>query len=135
VLRPDGRLVVSSWTPDGSSGDMFATVGRYLPSEGDPSTLWGTEAHVRELLGDAVTFKRKALRFQWPSAEAAAVFYESSFGPMIVAREAVGDRWPALRADLVAMFEEHDVGAVDGIAYDAGYLQATYTGVPTSVLS
>jgi hypothetical protein len=33
------------------------------------------------------------------------------------------------------MFEEHDAGAAGGIAYEAEYLQATYTGVPTSVLS
>jgi SAM-dependent methyltransferase len=135
VLRAGGRLVVTSWTPGGSSGQMFATVGRYLPSDGDAPTLWGTEAHVRELLGAGVSFTRAAVRFEWPSAEAAAAFYEASFGPLIAAREALGDRWPALRADLVALFDEHDLGAGDGIAYDAEYLQATYTGVPTSVLS
>lgn len=75
------------------------------------------------------------MRFEWPSAEAAAAFYESSFGPLVAARRELGKRWPALRADLVALFEEHDDGAANGIAYDAAYLQATYTGVPTSVLS
>jgi len=135
VLRPGGRIVVTSWTPDGSSGDMFATVGKYLPSDDAPPTLWGTEAHVRELLGPDVSFARGAVRFEWPSAEAAAAFYESTFGPMIVARQELGDRWPALRAELVALFEAHDDGARGGVAYDADYLQATYTGVPTSVLS
>jgi SAM-dependent methyltransferase len=135
VLRPGGRLVVTSWTPDGTSGDLFGALDAHLPSDAPEPTLWGTEAHVRELLGPDVSFARGAVRFQWPSAEAAVAFYESSFGPIIVARRELGDRWPALRAELVAQFEKHDAGGADGIAYDADYLQATYTGVPTSVLS
>jgi SAM-dependent methyltransferase len=135
VLRPGGRLVLMSWTPEGSSGQMFAAVGEHLPSDGDPPTLWGTEEHVRALLGSDVACARGAVRFAWSSAEAAVAFYEASFGPLIAAREALGDRWPALRAELVALFEDHDLGAEAGIAYDADYLQATKTGVPTSVLS
>src|SRR5262249_12827401 len=135
VLRPGGRLVVSSWTPDGTAGQMFAAVGRYLPSDGDAPTLWGTQGDLRGLFGADVAFRSRAVRFAWPSAEAAAAFYESTFGPLIVARRALGSRWGALRADLVELFAAHGDG--DGCAYDAEYLtaQATKTGVPTSVLS
>src|SRR5262249_49782614 len=135
---PGGRLVVASWTPEGTAGQMFAVVGRYLPASGDAPTRWGTAAHVRALLGADVAFRPRAVRFEWPSAEAAAAFYEATFGPLIVARRELGDRWGALRADLVDLFASHDDGGFDGgIAYDAEYLtaQATKTGVPTSVLS
>jgi SAM-dependent methyltransferase len=135
VLRPGGRLLVSSWTPDGTAGQMFAAVDRYLPSDGDAPTLWGTEAHVRALLGSDVVCSRESVRFEWRSAEAAAAFYESTFGPLIVARRELGERWGALRADLVELFASHGDG--DGCVYEAEYLtaQATKTGVPTSVLS
>ena len=42
VCRPGGAIAVACWTREGSAGRML----------GDLPTLWGTEAHVRELLGD-----------------------------------------------------------------------------------
>jgi len=136
VLRPGGRLVVSSWTPDGTAGQLLATVSGFVGADGVPPTLWGTEEHVRRLLGDDVAVSHGAVRFEFASAEAAMAFYETSFGPMVAARQALGPRWAELRVRIVDLFTSHAV-AGDGYAYEGAYLtaQATKTGVPTSVLS
>ncbi len=57
VCRPGGAIGMCNWTPDGAVGDMFATVSRVVgdpPGGGSPPPAWGTEEHVRELLGPHV---------------------------------------------------------------------------------
>jgi hypothetical protein len=61
------------------------------PPGGGPPLLWGTEAHVRELLGDAA-FERHEVVWEDESAESYAAFMLESFGPLLNAREALGER-------------------------------------------
>jgi ubiquinone/menaquinone biosynthesis C-methylase UbiE len=94
VCRPDGRITIACWTPEGKIGGMFQRMGKISPPppEGFQSPLlWGTEDHVRELLGDRVEFERHEVQWREPSPELYAEFMENSFGPVIAAREQVGD--------------------------------------------
>ncbi len=46
VLRRGGRMILCTWTPEGSIGDFFLTAGAYLPPPpdfADPPLLWGNE--------------------------------------------------------------------------------------------
>jgi ubiquinone/menaquinone biosynthesis C-methylase UbiE len=92
VCRPGGKIAVACWTPEGKIGRMFRTIAEVNPPpEGAQSPLlWGTEDHVRELLGDA-DFSRHEVVWVESSVEAYAEFMERSFGPLINAREQVGD--------------------------------------------
>ena len=94
VCRPDGRIAIACWTPDGKIGEMFRRIGAISPPPPDgfqPPTLWGTEEHVHELLGDAVEFDRHQVEWSADSVEAYADFMGKSFGPLINAREQLGD--------------------------------------------
>jgi SAM-dependent methyltransferase len=94
VCRPGGRIAVACWTPEGNIGQMFRALGEVSPPppEGfQPPVLWGTEEHVRELLGDA-DFSRHEVVWEHDSVEGYADFMENSFGPLINARELVGDK-------------------------------------------
>jgi SAM-dependent methyltransferase len=94
VCRPDGRIAIACWTPEGKIGEMFRRIGAISapPPEGfQPPTLWGTEDHVRELLGDDVQFERHHVEWRGDSVERYAEFMEDSFGPLIAAREQLGD--------------------------------------------
>ncbi len=126
VLRPGGRLVVSSWTPEGNAGALLALVGSYLGANGDPPTRWGTEDGVRALLGE-VSCARDVVRFEFASVAAAVDFYATAFGPMIAAREALGERWADLRAELHHLFASHDLGRNGAFAYEGEYLTAQAT--------
>src|SRR5688500_3929533 len=55
VVRPGGRIGIACWTPDGKIGAMFKTLGALNPPPAGVQSplLWGTEDHVRGLLGDA----------------------------------------------------------------------------------
>lgn len=113
VLRPGGRLGVCAWTPEGTIGEFFRLVGGYLPpgpSYVDPPLAWGSEDSVRELLegtGIELEFSLEECVIHHASPVAAVECYATMFGPVVLAREALGDRWPALRDDLIELFERY----------------------------
>jgi SAM-dependent methyltransferase len=94
VCRRGGRIAIACWTPEGSIASMFERLGGISPAppEGFQSPLlWGTEGHVRELLGDAVEFEQHAVEFNEPSPDSYADFMLSSFPPLIAMRAQLGD--------------------------------------------
>ncbi|MET0997313.1 MAG: methyltransferase domain-containing protein [Marmoricola sp.] len=119
VCRPDGRIGLLSWTPEGFIGQMFATMKPYAPPPppgAQPPPLWGSEAHVRDLLGDRVrdvSATRRTLtvdRFRTP--EEFREFFKDRYGPTIAVYKANADdpeRCAALDRDLDALAERFGV--------------------------
>ena len=93
VCRPGGTIAVACWPPDGSIGRMFRVTAELVPPPpgGQPPILWGTEAHIRELLGDG-EFERHEVEWKDESVESYARFMLESFGPLLNARELLGER-------------------------------------------
>jgi len=118
VCRDGGVVGTTTWTPEGAIGAMFKTVASHMPKPPDfaqSPILWGTEDHVREMLephGLELEFERQTAVFEFPDVEAHLAFYEENFGPIVSAKKALGDKWPALREDLKATYTEWD--RVDG---------------------
>jgi SAM-dependent methyltransferase len=130
VLRPGGRLAVCAWTPEGTIGDFFRTVGAHLPpppSIVDPPLRFGEEEHVRRLFegtGMHLRCERDSWDIEHASAAAAVDCYTTTLGPVVEARrlaESEG-RWTALERDLLDLFERQDRGDGDGLVLRAEYL-------------
>jgi ubiquinone/menaquinone biosynthesis C-methylase UbiE len=92
VCRPGGTIGLIAWTPSGLIGQMFATMKPYAPPPppgAQPPPLWGSEDHVRELLGDRVEqvhTETRALRVtHHPTPEAFRDYFKTNYGPTIVA--------------------------------------------------
>jgi SAM-dependent methyltransferase len=94
VLKPGGVIAVACWMPEGATGRMFRVTADLLPPPpgGEPPVLWGTEDHVREMWGDDVEFERHEIVWTDESVENYARFMLESFGPLLNAREILGDR-------------------------------------------
>ncbi|SDS76123.1 Ubiquinone/menaquinone biosynthesis C-methylase UbiE [Pseudarthrobacter equi] len=97
VCKPGGNIGLLSWTPEGFIGRMFATMKPFAPppSPGaQPAPLWGSEEHVRELLGDRVTdvaVRKQALAvrsFHQPGDFVR--YFKSHYGPTIAVYKYIG---------------------------------------------
>ena len=119
VCRPGGIVGTATWSQEGLAGAMFSTVGQYMPPPPDfaqPPSVWGDETHIREMFepnGLDVENDRETVILAKPSVEALVSLYEEKFGPMVMAKAALGERWPELRADLTSLFESFNT-AEDG---------------------
>jgi SAM-dependent methyltransferase len=58
VCRPGGRIGLLSWTPEGAIGELFRTLAPFVPAPppgAKPPPMWGSEAYLRDLLGNGVS--------------------------------------------------------------------------------
>jgi ubiquinone/menaquinone biosynthesis C-methylase UbiE len=134
VTRPGGTVGLASWTPDGFIGEMFRVITAHVP--GPPGVrsplLWGTEKHLAELFGDAVTDVRSVERtctWRYRSADELVAFFRRWYGPTLKAFEALDEPGrTALAADLTDLARRWDrYGDGDSIAVPARYLETVLT--------
>jgi ubiquinone/menaquinone biosynthesis C-methylase UbiE len=134
VTRPGGTVGLASWTPDGFIGQMFRIVGSHVPPPAGVQSplLWGTEAHLRELFGDAIADLKSVERtctFRFTSPEDFVAFFRRWYGPTLKAFAALDDAGQkALADDLAALaghFDRHHDGS--SVAIDATYLESILT--------
>jgi ubiquinone/menaquinone biosynthesis C-methylase UbiE len=87
VCRPGGRIGLANWTPESFVGQLFKTIGKYIP----PATgvkspaLWGTKARLAELFGKTAREIRTASRqftFRYRSPEHWIEVFRTYYGPM-----------------------------------------------------
>jgi SAM-dependent methyltransferase len=129
VCRPGGRIGMINWVPDGYVGELFRTIGRYLPPPPGlrPPVQWGSPERLRELFGPDVTISapRRSLLWRWPSAEHQAEFFATFYGPTNKALAALGtDRAADLKADMVEVARSFDVSDDDTLVLRQDYLEA-----------
>ena len=129
VCREGGVIAICCWTPEGTVGDVFATSASFMPPPPDyaqPPILWGTEAHVRELFPEArdFGFERHSATIEWESARSFADYFFARFGPLVTARQALGERFDELGEKLIAIFEERNEADDGTLCMPQEYLQS-----------
>jgi SAM-dependent methyltransferase len=134
VVRPGGRIGLLSWTPEGFIGQMFATMRPYLPPPPpgvQPPPLWGSEEHVRGLLGDRVTdvqVSRETVRVErFADPDAFRDYFKANYGPTVAAYRGLAgepDRAASLDEDLSDLARRHDRG--EGLGKQRGVMEWEY---------
>jgi SAM-dependent methyltransferase len=119
ACRPGGRIGLANWTPGSFVGEIFKTLGRYLPPPAGVKSpaLWGTEARLRELFGeqlDSIAVERREFLFRYHSADHWLEVFRTFYGPMYKAFGALdAEKQASLAEDLVALAERFN-RATDG---------------------
>ncbi len=114
VCRKGGVIGICCWTPEGTVGDVFRASASYMPPPPDfasPPILWGTEAHVREMFGSEATdfeFERYSATIEWESIEGFADFFMDRFGPLVTARQMLGERFAELRGEILEIWSDNN---------------------------
>lgn len=108
VCRSGGKIGFANWTPDSFVGEVFRTIGRYVPPPaGVRSPLdWGKEDRLKELFGNKATqidITYRDFIFRFRSAAYWVEHWRNVYGPVHKAFLAVGDDAPLLEADLIAL--------------------------------
>jgi ubiquinone/menaquinone biosynthesis C-methylase UbiE len=109
VCRPQGRIGLANWTPQGFVGAIFRAIGRYQPPPAGVKSplLWGTRERLADLFGDHAASIRAEPRdfvFRYRSAAHFIDMFRTCYGPMVKAFAALdGDKSKALTADLEAL--------------------------------
>jgi hypothetical protein len=121
VCRPGGTIGLLGWTPGGFIGQMFATMKPYVPAPpagAQPPPLWGSEDHVRTLLGDNVSdvdAHRQTVRIdRFASPQEFLDYFKPNYGPTIAAYRGIADdpdRVAALDRDLADLAERYQRAA------------------------
>lgn len=120
-----GRMGICCWTPQGAIGRMFGAVAELVPPPpgGSSPLLWGTEDHVRELLGDG-EFERREVEWRDASVDSYAGFMLESFGPLLNAQEALGERAGELREAYTRFLEAENLETDGTLRFRGEYLLA-----------
>jgi SAM-dependent methyltransferase len=129
VCRAGGVIAICCWTPEGVTGDVFAVSASYMPPPPDfaePPILWGTEAHVREMFPEAASleFERHSATIEWDSTRSWAHYFFERFGPLVTAREMLGERFEELGEKVIAIFEERNEASDGSLRLPQEYLQS-----------
>jgi SAM-dependent methyltransferase len=130
VCRTGGAIAICCWTPEGTVGDVFRASGSYLPPPPDfasPPILWGTEDHVREMFGSVATdfeFERRSATIEWDSPAGFLDFFAERFGPLVTAKQLLGEGFEEMRRDILAVFEARNESADGRLVLPQEYLQS-----------
>jgi ubiquinone/menaquinone biosynthesis C-methylase UbiE len=123
VLRPGGVIAFACWSPQGAIGRQFRTIAELVPPPpgAQPAVLWGTEEHVNELFGDA-EFERHEIEWNDESVESFARFMLENFGPLLNAREMLGERENELDEAFRAFLEQENLNDDGTLRFHGEYL-------------
>jgi SAM-dependent methyltransferase len=133
VCRPGGTIALVNWTPAGFIGQLLRTVGRHVPPPAGvrPTTEWGTEERLQELLGASVTrldARRRTFTFRFGSAGDFTRYFRDNYGPVHKAFAALDEPGrQRFAADLDALAAAHDREPELTVAIDSEYLEVVAT--------
>ena len=133
VVRPGGRIGLANWTPDSLIGRMFKVLGRYVPPPAgvQPPSLWGTEAHLCTLFGEAAAAVQATPRhfaFRYRSAEHFIDVFRTWYGPVNKAFAAqTPEKAEALAAELANLLNGLNRAGPGTLVVPSEYLEVVVT--------
>jgi SAM-dependent methyltransferase len=133
VCKPKGRIGLANWTPDGFIGQVFKTLGKYLPPpDGVKSpALWGTRARLAEMFGpDAsqVKCETRMFNFRYRSADHFLHVFQTFYGPVLKAFAALDpSRQEVLHNDLHALVVRLNRARDGSMVVPSEYLEVVIT--------
>jgi ubiquinone/menaquinone biosynthesis C-methylase UbiE len=129
VCRSLGQIGLANWTPDGFIGQVFKTLGKYLPPPAGAKSpaLWGTRARLDEMFGPAavsIEAEPRNFNFRYRSAEHFLDVFKTFYGPMHKAFAALNpEKQKDLENDLVSLIARMNKATDGAMVVPSEYLE------------
>jgi ubiquinone/menaquinone biosynthesis C-methylase UbiE len=129
VCKPGGKIGLANWTPESFIGQLFKTIGKYVPpAPGVKSpALWGTKAGIEGLFGEAAKEIHTALReftFRYRSPAHWIEVFSTYYGPMNKTFGALdGPKQAAFTRDVHALIERRNRSGDPTLVLPSEYLE------------
>jgi ubiquinone/menaquinone biosynthesis C-methylase UbiE len=139
VCRPGGTIGLLSWTPTGTIGGLFRTMGPHAPKPpagAQPPPLWGSSAHLDGLFGEYVDWTTERVELlpvdEFDRPADFVDYFKDLYGPTISVYEHAStdpERLEALENDFHAFAVQENRGEPDAARYEWEYLVSVGTRV------
>jgi SAM-dependent methyltransferase len=133
VCKSGGKIGLANWTPDGFIGQVFKTLGKYLPPPAGAKSpaMWGTQARITEMFGTSaasIRAEKRNFAFRYRSPEHFLDIFKSYYGPMLKAFAALDTaNQNGLREDLLALIGKMNRADDGTMVVPSEYLEIVIT--------
>jgi SAM-dependent methyltransferase len=133
VCRSGGKIGLANWTPDGFIGQLFKTIGRYVPPPAGVKSpaLWGTRARLGELFeagGSSIVSAQRHFVFRYRSADHWIDVFRSWYGPLLKTFAALEPAQQALfERDLKVLIGQFNRASDGTMVVPSEYLEVVIT--------
>ena len=133
VCRRGGQIGLASWTPEGFIGQVFKTLGKYLPPPAGAKSpaMWGTRARITEMFGveaSSIKAESRNFMFRYRSTEHFLDVFKTFYGPVLKAFAALEPaKQDELRDDLSALIARLNRSGDGTMIVPGEYLEVVIT--------
>ena len=133
VCKPGGKIGLANWTPDGFIGQLFKTIGKYLPPPAGVKSpaLWGTSARINEMFGSQASSIKAESRhfvFRYRSPQHWLDIFKTYYGPVLKAFASLQPSAQAeLTGDIIALIDRFNRSGDGSMVVPSEYLEIVIT--------
>jgi hypothetical protein len=124
---------LANWTPEGFIGQLFKTLGTYLPPPAGVRSpaLWGTRDRLAEMFGPAsssIKTQPRYFNFRYREPEHFVEVFKTYYGPMLKAFAALdAEKQAGLRRDLLELIARMNKATDNTMVVPSEYLEVVIT--------
>ena len=133
VCKPGGKIGLANWTPEGFIGQLFKTIGKYMPPPAGVKSpaLWGTGARITEFFGaqaSSIQLEQRDFVFRYRSAQHWLDVFKSYYGPLLKTFGALDpETRTALTDDLFELIKRFNRSGDKTMVVPSEYLEVVVT--------
>ena len=133
VCRPKGQIGLANWTPDGFIGQVFKTLGKYLPPPAGAKSpaMWGTRTRLGEMFeqgASSIRIEPRIFNFRYRSPDHFLDVFKTFYGPVLKAFAALdAAKQEDLHNDLHALLVRMNRAGHGSLVVPSEYLEVVIT--------
>ena len=133
VCKPQGRIGLANWTPDGFIGQVFKTLGKHLPPPAGTRSpaMWGTSARLHDMFdagARSIRTESRLFKFRYRSPSHFLDVFKTYYGPVLKAFAALEPaRQEELHNDLHALIVRMNRSGDSTMVVPSEYLEVVIT--------